>query len=259
MNTLDLFRLDGKVAIVTGGAVGLGRQMAEALAEMGANIVIASRKKEKCMEATNEISRSMDVDTLAIELDIRDEASIKQMVNDTIERFGRIDILVNNSGIAWGGPAEEVSYEDWKKVIDVNVNGTFYCTQEVGKVMIKQGGGKIVNISSIGSFGGAFPEAQDALSYNTSKGAINIFTKDLAVKWAQYNINVNAIAPGWFPTKISKFVIENRKELLMQRLPLKRFGSEADLKGAIVYLSSNASDYVTGHILVVDGGWTALM
>ena len=165
---------------------------------------------------------------------------------------------MNNSGATWGAPVEDMPLEAWKKVIDVNVTGTFLMSQAVGKVMIDSGkGGKIINIASIAGLGGVDPRAMNAIGYNTSKGAIITFTKDLAVKWGPHQINVNAIAPGFFPTKMSKALIERGRDLLLQSTPLRRFGSDDDIKATAVYLASKASDYVTGAVLVIDGGSSA--
>ena len=256
MKVMDLFNLEGRTAIVTGGASGLGRQMAMGLAEMGSNIVICSRKLERCQKTAGEIE-SLGVRALAFRCDLNKEEEIEQVVQGTIKEFGKIDILVNNSGRTWGAPVEEVRIEDWKKVIDLNITGTFRFTQKTGREMIKQRNGKIINIASYAGLFGSDPEYLDAIAYNTSKGAIITFTKDLAVKWAKYGIRVNAIAPGWFVTDMTKWSRESKGQKILDRLLIKRFGEEDDLKGAIVFLASRASDYVTGHILSVDGGLRA--
>jgi NAD(P)-dependent dehydrogenase (short-subunit alcohol dehydrogenase family) len=250
-----LFDLSGRVAIVTGGAVGLGRQMAEGLAEMGANLVLCARKKERCEQAAAEL-QALGVATLALACDVTNPASIQEVVEATLSRFGRIDILVNNAGTSWGAPAEEMGLEQWNKVIATNLTGTFLCSQAVGKVMIRQKRGKIINIASVAGMAGSPPELQ-AIGYSASKGAVITFTRDLARKWAAHNIHVNAIAPGWFPTNMSGAVIERNRESLLKEIPLGRFGGEQDLKGAAVFLASAASDFVTGQVLVVDGGQTA--
>ena len=256
MKTMDLFDLEGRTAIVTGGAIGLGRQMALGLAEVGANIVICSRKLERCEEMAHEIE-SLGVKALAFRCDLNKEEEIDHVVKETMKKFGKIDILVNNSGRTWGAPMEELKIEDWKKVIDLNITGTFQFTQKVGREMIRQRNGKIINIASVAGLLGSDPEYLDAIAYNTSKGALITFTKDLAVKWAKYGIQVNAIAPGWFVTEMTKWSREQRGKNILDRLLIKRFGGEDDLKGAVVFLASKASDYITGHILCVDGGLTA--
>jgi gluconate 5-dehydrogenase len=251
----QLFDLTGRDAIVSGGSMGLGLQMAEGLAEMGANLVLCARKKERCEEAANAL-RSGGVEALALACDVNDKAAIQQVVEQALERFNRIDILVNNAGISWGAPVEEMTLEQWDKVLSTNLTGTFLFCQAVGKAMAAQGSGKIINIASVAGLGGASAELQ-AIGYHASKGDVIAFTKDLACKWARHNIQVNAIAPGWFPTHMSQWIIEHRKDSLLPKIPLGRFGADHDLKGAAVFLASDASAYVTGHVLVVDGGQTA--
>ncbi|MBP1949400.1 SDR family oxidoreductase [Virgibacillus litoralis] len=257
MNVLELFKLEGKTAIVTGGGRGLGAQVAQGLAEAGANVVVCSRKLEACLEMSEELKK-LGVDSLAFSCDVTNQEDIKKVVDETKAHFGSIDILVNNSGATWGAPVVDMPIEAWQKVMNVNVTGTFLMSQEVGKVMIEQEGGKIINIASIAGFGGTDPRYMDTIGYNTSKGAIMTFTKDLATKWGQHNINVNAIAPGFFPTKMSKGLIHTGKDKILEGTPLNRLGSDADLKGAALFLASKASDYVSGDILSVDGGAHAL-
>jgi NAD(P)-dependent dehydrogenase (short-subunit alcohol dehydrogenase family) len=255
MHVKQLFDLTGRVAIVTGGAAGLGRQMAEALAEMGANLVLCARRKERCELAAKELA-ALGVKTLALGCDVRNAASIHEAVDRTASEFGKIDILINNAGVSWGAPVEEMPLEAWNKVIETNLTGTFLFSQAAGKFMERQRRGKIINIASVAGFRGAPPELP-AIGYHASKGGVIAFTKDLACKWAGHNINVNAIAPGWFPTHMSEVVIERNRDAFLKRIPMGRFGSESDLKGAAVFLASAASDFVTGHVLVVDGGQTA--
>jgi NAD(P)-dependent dehydrogenase (short-subunit alcohol dehydrogenase family) len=255
MHTRQLFDLSERVAIVTGGSVGLGRQMAQGLAEMGANVVLCARKKERCEAAAEEL-RKLGVKSVALGCDVKDPASVKDVVDATVAEFGRIDVLINNAGIAWGAPVEEMRLEHWNKVLETNLTGTFLFSQAAGKVMIGQRKGKIINIASVAGIRGAPPEFQ-AIGYHASKGGVIAFTKDLACKWGVHNIQVNAIAPGWFPTNMSQVVIERNKDYFLQRIPARRFGGDDDLKGAAVYLASSASDYVTGDVLVVDGGQTA--
>ena len=255
MNVKQLFDLNGRVAIVSGGSMGLGRQMAEGLAEMGANLVLCARKKERCEEVA-EALRSLGVQTLALGCDVKDKAAIQQVVEETLAKFGRIDILVNNAGVSWGASVEDMTLEQWDRVLSTNLTGTFLFCQAAGKALVAQGSGKIINIASVAGLGGASAELQ-AIGYHASKGGVIAFTKDLACKWAPHNIQVNAIAPGWFPTHMSGWVIEHRKDSLLAKIPLGRFGSDHDLKGAAVFLASDASAYVTGHVLVVDGGHSA--
>ena len=255
MNVQALFDLTGRVAIVSGGSMGLGRQMADGLAEMGANLVLCARKKDRCEAAAEEL-RSRGVQTLAVVCDVQDRAAVQAAVDATLAKFGRVDILVNNAGTSWGAPVEEMTLEQWDKVLSTNLTGTFLFCQAVGKAMTAQRSGKVINIASVAGLGGASTELQ-AIGYHASKGGVIAFTKDLACKWAPHNIQVNAIAPGWFPTHMSQWIIEHRRDSLLAKIPAARFGSDHDLKGAVVFLASAASAYVTGHVLVVDGGQTA--
>lgn len=257
MHVHDLFKLNGKTALVTGGGRGLGAQIAEALAEAGANVVVCSRKVDACQTVSRQLEEK-GVQSIALKCDITNAEDIEKTVRETVKQFGSIDILVNNSGATWGAPVVNMPLEAWKKVIDVNVTGTFLMSQAVGKTMIRQKSGKIINIASVAGLGGTDPRFMDTIGYNTSKGAIITFTKDLAVKWGQHNINVNAIAPGFFPTKMSKVLIEHGGEKILEGTPLNRFGSDQDLKGVALFLASNASNYVTGDILIVDGGSHAM-
>ena len=251
----ELFDLTGRTAIITGGSVGLGRQMAEALAEQGANLVLCARKKDRCEQTAGELQK-LGVKTLALGCDVKNPEDIHAVVDSAIEAFGRIDILINNAGTSWGAPIEEMRLEHWNKVLETNLTGTFLFSQAVGKHMVAQRRGKIINIASVAGLGGAPAEFQ-AIGYHASKGGVIIFTKDLACKWGQHNIQVNAIAPGWFPTNMSQVLIERNKDAFLSRIPLHRFGSDYDLKGAAIFLACAASDFVTGHVLVVDGGQSA--
>jgi NAD(P)-dependent dehydrogenase (short-subunit alcohol dehydrogenase family) len=257
MSILDLFRLEGKTAIVTGGGRGLGEHIAEGLAEAGANIVVCSRKLEACEKVSDRL-KEKGVQSLAFQCDVTNIEDIEQVVQETVRTFGGIDILVNNSGATWGAPVEEMPLEAWQKVIDVNVTGTFLMSQAVGKVMIRQGGGKIINIASVAGLGGIDPRIMNTIGYNTSKGAIITFTKDLAVKWGPHHIKVNAIAPGFFPTKMSQVLIQHGGDKIIDATPLKRLGRDQDLKGVALFLASAASDYVTGDTIIVDGGTHAM-
>ncbi|MFD9624554.1 SDR family oxidoreductase [Peribacillus muralis] len=257
MNVKHLFDLTGKTAIITGGGRGLGEQIATGFAEAGANVVLCSRKKQACDEAAAKIE-GLGVRVLSLKCDITNPSDVQEVVNETVREFGSIDILVNNSGASWGAPAIDMPLEAWHKVMNVNVTGTFIMSQTVGRVMIEQGYGKIINIASVAGLGGTDPRVLDTVGYNTSKGAVITLTKDLAVKWGEHNIHVNAIAPGFFPTKMSKGVLAQGEKPILDSTPLKRFGSDDDLKGAAVFLASKASDYVTGNILIVDGGSHAM-
>ena len=256
MKLKNLFDLSGKTAVITGGATGLGKQMAEALAEYGANVVLAARKLERCEAAALEIKKSYGVEAIAIKCDLAKAEDIVNLVNETQMFFGGLDILINNSGTTWGAPAEEYPLDKWEQVINVNLTGSFIAAKEAFGVMKKKGSGKIINIASVFGLVGSKSNIQDAAAYNASKGAILNLTRDLAVKWAPSGVNINAIAPGWFPTRIAEKVIEMHRNEFLDYIPAGRFGNDDDLKGAVVYLASKASDYVHGQVLVVDGGWT---
>ncbi len=257
MNVKQMFTLEGKTAIVSGGGKGIGLKMAEGLAEAGANIVLCSRNVENCRKAAEDIAQ-LGVKTFAIKCDVTSAEEIQGVVDATIKTFGRLDILVNNSGTNWGASPEEHPLKGWRKVMDTNITGAFLFSQSAGRVMIEQKSGNIINIASIMGFVGTKPEDADAIAYSASKGALITFTKDLAAKWARHNIRVNAIAPGWFPTDMSRWVMENHGDRLLKHIPMKRFGEGDELKGAAVYLASDASTYVSGVILPVDGGYLSI-
>ena len=256
MKKNDLFDLSGKVAMISGGAQGIGRAMTMALAEAGADIMVFSRNGEKCEALAHEVEK-IGVKTMAVACDITCPEDVQKIVCKTREWFGHIDILVNNAGRTWGAAPEDVTDEAWEKVFDLNVTGTFRLTRQVGGEMIRQKKGKIINISSYAGGRGTDPNYMDALPYNSSKGAINTFTKDLAVKWACRGIQVNAIAPGWFPTCMTKGTFDQKGDAILADIPMGRYGQPEELGGAVVFLSSNASDYVTGQIIGVDGGLSA--
>jgi NAD(P)-dependent dehydrogenase (short-subunit alcohol dehydrogenase family) len=257
LNTLDLFRLDGKTAIVTGGGRGLGRYMAEALSDAGANLVLCSRKREPLEEVRQEIE-ARGHKALALECDVTKQEDVEGVVSEAEETFGSVDVVVNNSGATWGAPPTEMPPEKFDKVIAVNVRGTFLMSQAAGRRMIERGfGGTIVNIASIAGLLGGHPDYMQTVGYNSSKGAVISMTRDLATSWARHNITVNAIAPGWFPTRMSGGLIEKFEERMLEDIPLRRFGNPEDLKGVVVFLASPAAAYVTGQTIVVDGGATS--
>ena len=257
MNVREMFDLRGKVAIITGGGRGIGLKMAEGLAEVGANIILCSRKVQACNKAVEDLAK-LGVKTLALPCDVKSTKEIQAVVDETLRAFGRLDILVNNSGTNWGATPEDYPLEGWQKVMDTNINGLFLFSQISGRAMIRQQGGSIINITSIMGVVGTDPEIADAVAYSASKGAVISLTKDLAAKWAKYNIRVNAIAPGWFPTDMSQWVLDNHREKIISHIPMKRYGEGDELKGAAVFLASEASRYVTGITLPVDGGYLSI-
>ncbi|MFC5512527.1 SDR family oxidoreductase [Massilia jejuensis] len=257
--TQELFSLQGKTALVTGGSRGLGLQMAEALGEQGARIVISARKQDELDEAVAHLG-ARGIDASAIAVDLQGEAAVQSFVEEALRRLGRIDILVNNAGASWGAPAEEHPLEAWDKVMNLNVRSIFLVSQAVGKLsMIPRGYGKIINISSIAGLAGNAPGTMSTIAYNTSKGALVNFTRTLAGEWGRHGITVNSIAPGFFPSKMTKGVLASiGVDKLAQGAPLGRLGDDEDLKGAVVLFASDASKHITGQILAIDGGVSAV-
>ena len=252
-----LFSLEGRVAIVTGGAGGLGLVMAHALADAGASVVVCSRDGGRCAEAAKELARP-GRHALGLRCDVRSEEDVDAVVDAALAEWGRVDVLVNNAGTARSGAPEDTSLRDWEKVVAVNLTGSFLFARRVGRELIAAGrGGRIVNLASIAGLVGAPAALMDALAYSTSKGAVVAFTRDLACKWAPHGITVNALAPGWFPSDMTRGQLSSIGDELLARIPLRRFGEPDDLRGTIVFLASDASAYVTGQTLVLDGGWTA--
>ena len=257
MHVRELFDLTGKVAIVTGGSRGLGVQMASALGEAGAALAITARKADELDRAAAEL-RQRGMRVLALSCDVSRPEQIEAAVARVLEEYGQIDILINNAGATWGAAPLEMPLDAWHKVVETNVTGTFLMTQAVGRSLIGGGrGGRIINIASVAGLVGTDEGIMDAVGYSTSKGAVIALTRDLAVKWAPRGITVNAIAPGFFPSKMTRWLIEHRREAILSTIPMHRLGGEDDLKGAVVFLASRASSFVTGHVLVVDGGATA--
>jgi gluconate 5-dehydrogenase len=248
--------LEGRVSVVTGGATGLGLQMATGLAEAGSHIVVCSRKLENCEAAAREIEK-LGVQALAVACDVTKSEQVEAMKAATLKSFGRIDILVNNAGRAWAAAPEDTPLERWQQVFDLNITAPFLCAQALGREMIKQKRGKIINIASIAGLVGRNPRAYSSISYSASKGALVNFTRDLAVKWAQHNIQVNAICPGFFVTPLNQKLYEKNKENIDREIPLGHTGGPDDLKGMAVLLASDASNFITGAIIPVDGGSTA--
>lgn len=250
----QLFDLEGRTALVTGGSRGLGLQLAHALGEAGARIMLSSRKAEDLEEAAADL-QAAGIDARWIAADCSREEDIRRLADQTMERMGDIDILVNNAGAAWGAPAEDHPVEGWDKVMNLNVRGYFILSQQVGKrSMIPRKKGRIINVASIAGLGGNPPEIT-TLAYNTSKGAVITFTQALACEWGKYGINVNAICPGFFPSKMTKGTFDRiGAEKLAENAPLRRLGDDEDLKGITLLYASDAGKHVTGQWLAVDGG-----
>ena len=258
--TLELFNLQGKTALVTGGSRGLGLQMALALGELGAKVVVTSRKQSDLDEAVA-LLKENGVDAVAIAADLGKESSIDPLVDAALDALGgHIDILVNNAGATWGAPAEEYPLEAWDKVMNLNVRSIFLLSQAVGKrSMIPRRSGRIINIASIAGLAGNAPGTMKTVAYNTSKAALINFTRTLAGEWGPYGINVNALAPGFFPSKLSAGVIKAMGEdKLAAAATLQRLGGDEDLKGAVALFASDAGRHITGQTLAVDGGVSAV-
>ncbi|MBB3259591.1 gluconate 5-dehydrogenase [Paraburkholderia bannensis] len=253
MQVRELFELKGQVALITGGSRGLGLQMAEALGEMGARVVISARKADELAQAQKHL-QALGIEALTIVSDLqRPDAAVK-LVDETLAACGQIDILINNAGATWGAPAEDYPDEAWHKVMNLNVNAPFFLAREVGKrCMIGRKRGKIINIASIAGLKGSLGPMQ-TIAYNTSKAAAINFTRALAAEWGKYGINVNAICPGFFPTKMAAGLLDKLGQSVIDHTPLQRLGDESDLKGAVVFLASGASRHITGQYLAIDGG-----
>ena len=253
--TQQLFDLTGKTALVTGGSRGLGLQIAEALGEQGAKIVLSSRKQSDLDEAVAHL-KALGIEASAIAADLSQESAVAPLVAETLKRLGHIDILVNNAGATWGSPAEDHPVEAWDKVMNLNIRSIFLLSQAVGKQsMIPRKYGRIINVASIAGLSGNGPQSMQTIAYNTSKGAVVNFTRTLAGEWGRHGITVNALAPGFFPSKMTKGVLEKLVvDELSHRAPLQRIGDDEDLKGAALLFSSDAGKHITGQILAVDGG-----
>lgn len=254
MSIKQLFDLTGKVALITGGSRGLGLQMAEALGEMGAKLALTARKVNELEEARAHL-QTLGVDSMIVSSDLSRTDAVAPLVDQVLAQYGTIDILINNAGATWGAPAEDHPLDAWQKVINVNLTGIFLLSQTVGKrVMIPKRKGKIINLASIAGLVGTDPHWMATIAYNTSKGGVVNFTRSLAAEWAQYNINVNAIAPGVFPSKMSKGMIAHGEDMILNAIPMRRLGGPEELKGVAVLLASDASNYITGQTIAVDGG-----
>ncbi len=257
MSVKDLFDLSSKVALVTGGSRGLGLEMATGLGEAGARLVITARREQWLTAAEQEL-RTKGIDCLAVACDVADPAQASASVSAAVGRFGRLDILINNAGISWGGPIETMTVEKWRQVFDTNATGCFLMSQAAGREMQRAGrGGSIINITSVAGISGLEADVLDAVGYSASKGAVIALTRDLAVKWAKHGIRVNAIAPGFFDTRLSHALLEKTQSKVEKTTPMGRIGEPGELGGAAVFLASAASSYVTGQVLAVDGGMTA--
>lgn len=252
----SLFDLSGKTALVTGGSRGLGQEIAEGLGQAGAGVMIAARREQWLTPAVAEL-RSLGLRVEGMVCDVAAPNQIEATVQRTLETFGSIDILVNNAGITWGAKAEEMPLDKWRMVLDVNLTGAFLFCQAAGRHMIAQRYGRIINIASInGIYGGLVMKETHISGYVASKAGLIGLTQELAARWAPHNIRVNAIAPGYFPTRMTEKIWESAEQKLQSDVPMARGGTLGEMKGVAVFLAADASNYITGQTLVVDGGAT---
>ena len=261
MRSENLFDLTGKVALVTGGGRGLGKFIASGFAEAGATVIIASRKMKNLESAAQEIGEKYNAKIIPMACDLGKEDEIEKMVAEIRERFQKIDILVNNSGATWGAPTLEFPLDRWDQLFNVNVRGVWILSQKIAKLMKESGGGNIINISSVMAFRGTEEDVHPSIPYNSTKAAVNLLTMNLAVKLAPHKIRVNAIALGYFHTDMTSYLddakFKSEYDMLLSMTPMRRFGEENDIRGVAVFLASEAAAYMTGHVLVVDGGFLA--
>ena len=258
MNVRQLLELGGKHALVTGGSRGLGLQIAHALGEMGAKVAITARKQNELDDAVAELKRA-GIEAHAYVCDMSKRDAIAPMADAVLAKFGRVEILVNNAGATWGAPAEEHPLDAWDKLVNVNLTGVFVLTQHIGKKsMIPARWGRIINIASIAGLMGQDPRIVRTIAYNATKGGLVNFTRALAAEWGQYNITVNAICPGFFPSKMTRATLDTTGELVRDWTPTKRLGNDEDLKGLAVLLAAEASRHITGQAIAVDGGATVI-
>jgi len=253
VTVLDAFDLTGKVAVVTGGNTGLGEAFAKALSEAGASIAIAARTRERSEAVAKDISSSGGK-AIAVTLDVTDRESVERMIEEVTELLGPVDVLVNNAGLCYHRPAAEVPEDEWMDVFDVNVHGLWNCAQSVGRRMIGNGGGVIVNVGSISAMIVNRPQMQPA--YNASKAAVHQLTKSLAAEWAPHGVRVNALAPGYVKTEMAPVDEPQFRRHWIEDVPMQRYAMPEELGPSLVYLASGASAFMTGSVLVIDGGYT---
>jgi gluconate 5-dehydrogenase len=258
MNVKQLFDLTGRVALVTGGSRGLGLQMAEALGEMGARLALTARKKDELDEAVASL-KAQGLEAHAWVCDVGKREQIAPLVEGVLAKLGKVDILVNNAGATWGAPAEDHPLEAWDKLVNLNLTGTFLVSQLVAKKsMIPSKWGRIVNIASVAGLMASDPRVVRTVAYNATKHGVVGITRQLAAEWGEHGITVNAICPGFFPSKMTKATLDSLQKFLLEGTPTRRLGNEEDLKGLVVLLASEASRHITGQAIAVDGGASVL-
>jgi len=258
MRIVDSFRLDGKVSVVTGCSSGIGPTLASGLAEAGSDLVICARREKQLKANAREIARKTGKKVIPVVADVSLEEDTKRLMSESVDEFGRLDVLVNNAGVSFLRPAEDMTGKEWLSVNKVNLDGVFYCSRDAARVMKKRGGGSIINIAS--SYGFSADILFPIVAYHASKAAVINMTRALAVEWAKFGIRVNGIAPGWVRTEMTEITLSDKKkrDYIIQHTPMGRVGEADELNGALLLLASDAGRFISGTTISVDGGWTAV-
>ncbi|HEU5229169.1 MAG TPA: glucose 1-dehydrogenase [Ktedonobacteraceae bacterium] len=248
------FDFSGEVVLITGGSRGLGLEIAQAFGGAGATVVITARREQWLNEA-EQLLKGQGVRVHSMICDVADHASVEQAVKQAMDACGKVNVLVNNAGLTWGAPAENMPLERWYQVIEANISGTFLMSQAVGRHMLERGKGAIVNIASIAGLGGG---QMNTVGYNTSKAAVINMTRALAIEWSQRGVRVNAIAPGMFRTRMTEAILQRAESVVAENTPMKRIGQPGELGPAVLFLASDSASYITGQVLAIDGGRSAI-